>query len=110
MNKTVKTRPSAATLERATDTGISAGRAAMQVGAQGDCTIPSAGLQGRLALRPREVAEVLGIGQNRAYELCTRSDFPAVRLGENTVIVPVAALKRWLCERAEQGGGASDAD
>ena len=52
-------------------------------------------LQGRLALRPREAAPLIGVGYNKIYELCHRADFPAISMGAGYVI-PVDALRRWL--------------
>lgn len=67
--------------------------------AQGDCSIFGAGLQGRLAVKPKEAARLLGIGVNAVYELCHRSDFPVVRVG-NSMIVPLDGLRRWLDRQA----------
>jgi excisionase family DNA binding protein len=60
--------------------------------------------QGKLALRPREAARVLGIGNNAIYTLCHRVDFPAVKIG-STFIIPVNALQRWLDLQAGAGEG-----
>ena len=61
-------------------------------------------LAGRLALRPRELARVLGVGVNAAYQLVHRKDFPAVRVGSSFVI-PVSELRRWLREQTGTPGG-----
>jgi excisionase family DNA binding protein len=58
-----------------------------------------AGLQGKLALKPKEAAPLLGVGVNKIYELCHRADFPAIRVGAG-YIIPVDALQHWLCSQA----------
>ena len=55
----------------------------------------------KLALSVSEVAEVLGICRPAAYELVHQPGFPAVRVSDHRLIVPVEALRRWLNERAE---------
>lgn len=47
-----------------------------------------------------EMQKVLGIGRNQAYELCNREGFPAVRVNQKRILIPVEGLKRWL----EKGG------
>ena len=37
----------------------------------------------------REMAKYLGIGVNVAYELVRRPDFPALRLGEKRIVIPI---------------------
>lgn len=49
----------------------------------------------RLLLRPMEVAEVLGIGRSRAYELIREGQLPTVRLGRS-VRVPADRLREWI--------------
>ena len=89
-----KTRSTGATVER---------ERAMQDGqtfvAQGDSITMDRDLQGRLAVKPKEAAHLLGIGVNAVYELCHRSDFPVVRVG-NSMIVPLDGLRRWLDRQA----------
>ena len=50
----------------------------------------------KLAYTVPELAKALGIGRNVAYELVQRADFPAVRLSERRIVVPVDGLKIWL--------------
>lgn len=47
-----------------------------------------------------EVASMLGIGRNAAYQLVNRKGFPALRVG-NRWVIPVAALERWLEAQAQ---------
>ncbi len=57
----------------------------------------------KLALSPAEASEALGVGRHTVYALCQREDFPAVRVG-GRIIIPVAALRRWLEQQTEGGG------
>ena len=55
-------------------------------------------LIGRLAVRPAEVATLLGIGETKARELMPElptADLAGVR------VVPLDALRRWLLDRTE---------
>jgi excisionase family DNA binding protein len=52
----------------------------------------------RLLLRPGEVAEVIGVGRSKVYELLAKGELPAVRVG-SLVRVPVDQLKEWIQER-----------
>ena len=54
----------------------------------------------RLTVSVREMAQMLGIGVNKAYELAGREDFPAIHVGKK-IIIPIEALKRWT---AQAGG------
>lgn len=67
--------------------------------AQFDSTMIAAGLQGRLALKPREAAPLIGVGNNMIYQLCHRADFPAIKVGAG-IIIPVDALRQWLNNQA----------
>lgn len=49
----------------------------------------------RLMLRPGEVAEALGIGRSKAYELIAAGEIPSIRLG-GSVRVPLDALRAWI--------------
>jgi excisionase family DNA binding protein len=55
----------------------------------------------RLLLRPVEVAELLGIGRSRAYELIGSGVVPAIRIG-SSVRVPVDSLKAWVDSQADE--------
>ena len=66
-------------------------------------------LTGRLALRPKEAAEALGISERKLREMLP--ELPHVRL-DGVVMLPVKALDSWLAERAtaEQGRVAAVVD
>ena len=49
----------------------------------------------RLALRPKEAAAALGIGERKLYELTKAGEIPHVRLG-GRILYPVGLLTRWL--------------
>jgi excisionase family DNA binding protein len=53
-----------------------------------------------------EVAKILGVGRNSAYEAAKRGDFPTIRIGKR-IKVPKAALAR-LLEQAGAGTPARD--
>lgn len=60
----------------------------------------------KTTLSVNEMAAYLGISRPLAYQLAHRADFPAVKIGERRIIVPVAALDAWLAQQAtEQKGG-----
>lgn len=62
----------------------------------------NSGFQKR-AIDVDELAEALGISKPTAYELCSRKDFPAIRVTPRRIIIPVDGLQRWLEEQS--GGG-----
>lgn len=49
----------------------------------------------RLLFRPAEVAEALGIGRSKAYELIASGVIPSIRIG-SSVRVPLEALRAWM--------------
>lgn len=55
----------------------------------------------RLALRPTELAEALGISRSKTYELLARGEFETVRIG-SSIRIPVDSLKRWIAARANE--------
>ncbi len=56
-----------------------------------------------LALRPKDAAKALGIGQRKLWELSQpRGPIPCVRVG-SCVLYPIAQLEKWLAEQAEGG-------
>ncbi len=56
----------------------------------------------RLALRPKEAAEALGISERTLRQLLP--ELPTVRRG-NIVLIPVAGLREWLREESEAEKG-----
>ncbi len=54
----------------------------------------------RLLLRPDEVADLLGIGRSKTYELIAAGDLPAVRVGKRYRI-PAEALRAWVEHRSK---------
>ena len=55
-----------------------------------------------LALRPREAAKALGIGQRKLWELTKAGNIPHIRLGA-CILYPVAQLQAWLAQQAGAG-------
>ena len=59
----------------------------------------------KLVLDVAELANVLGISKPVAYELIKRRGFPAVRVSERRIVIPVEGLRNWL-EAEASGTGA----
>ena len=95
MIETKSARSDAANIE----TGMNTATAGTFGGVQNHYIKSLDGLQGRLALRPKEAA-ALGIGNNAIYELCNQQDFPTLKIG-NKIIIPVDGLRRWLVSQTE---------
>ncbi len=55
----------------------------------------------RLLLRIPEVAEALGLGRTKVYELIAAGALPTIRVGR-AVRVSVAALQKWVEEQNHQ--------
>lgn len=53
-----------------------------------------------LALRPRDAARALGIGERLLFDLTRRGEVPSARIGR-AVVYRVADLDRWLADRAK---------
>ena len=55
----------------------------------------------RLALRPKDAARAIGIGQRKLWEITAdqTSGIPHVRFGK-AIVYPVADLTGWLSEKA----------
>ncbi len=62
-------------------------------------------LADRLALRPAEVAEALGLSERTVRQILP--ELPHVRIG-SAVVVPTDLLREWLRTRAQQEKGAID--
>ncbi len=56
----------------------------------------------KLTLSVDEMAHALGISRPVAYELIRREGFPAIRVSERRIIIPLDSLKRWLNSEAVQ--------
>ena len=56
----------------------------------------------RLALRPKEAAVALSIGERLLWSMTNRGEIPHIKLGK-CVLYPVAELERWLSEQAAGG-------
>ena len=55
----------------------------------------------RLLLRIPEVAETLGIGRSKIYEIIASGELPTVRVGR-AVRISVTTLQKWVEEREQQ--------
>ncbi len=75
----------------------------MRLAEQGDKPVR---LDERLALRPAEAADALGIGERTLRQLLPT--LPHVRIG-GVVLLPVAALVRWLDDHAKIEQARADA-
>lgn len=56
----------------------------------------------RLALRPKDAAKALGIGERLLWSWTSQKLIPHVRIGK-AILYPVAELERWLSEQATGG-------
>jgi excisionase family DNA binding protein len=50
--------------------------------------------------RVEEVAEMLGLGRTKTYQLVASGELPSVRLGR-CLRVPAHAIRRWIEEQTE---------
>lgn len=57
----------------------------------------------KMVLNVDELAKTLGISKPTAYELTRRDGFPAIRVSERRIIIPVEALCKWLEAEAVNG-------
>lgn len=55
----------------------------------------------KLAINVPELAKMLGVSRPVAYELTKREGFPAIRVSERRIIIPVDKLNEWLAREAE---------
>ena len=51
-------------------------------------------------LRVADVAEVLKVSRDKAYELVNSGAIPSVRLGEKLIRVPAFGLRQWISRQA----------
>jgi excisionase family DNA binding protein len=47
-------------------------------------------------LSVENVASILGMSKNKAYELCHSKSFPCVKVGKRKLIIPKPAFINWL--------------
>lgn len=59
----------------------------------------------RMLLKPTEVAELLGIGRSKAYELIGSGIIPSIRIG-TSVRVPMESLRAWVALQSDDGARA----
>jgi len=59
----------------------------------------------RMLLKPTEVAELLGIGRSKAYELIGSRVIPSIRIG-TSVRVPMESLRAWVAMQSDEGARA----
>lgn len=58
----------------------------------------------RLALRPKDAARALGIGERLLWSLTNRGEVPHLRLGR-AVVYPVDQLREWMAREAKKKEG-----
>ncbi len=63
---------------------------------------PQEGAPQRLLLRIPEVAETLGIGRTKIYEMIATGELPTIRVGR-AVRISVCTLQKWVEAREQQG-------
>ncbi|MBS5799093.1 MAG: helix-turn-helix domain-containing protein [Clostridiales bacterium] len=49
----------------------------------------------RRTLSVKELAQVMGIGENKARQLCKSKGFPCIKVGNRTLI-PISRFEEWL--------------
>lgn len=58
-----------------------------------------------MLLRPIEVAELLGIGRSKSYELIGSGILPSIRIG-SSVRVPLESLRAWVASQSDDAARA----
>lgn len=58
----------------------------------------------RLALRPMEAAEAIGISRSAVYALISAGELPAIRVG-GVLRVPCAELREWIASKSREVKG-----
>jgi excisionase family DNA binding protein len=43
-----------------------------------------------------DIAAILGMSMNKAYELCHSKEFPCIKVGKRKMIIPKPAFINWL--------------
>ena len=54
----------------------------------------------KMTVSVEEMASMLGISRSVAYQLVKEQGFPAIRVSERRLIIPIKSLEKWLEERA----------
>ncbi len=63
---------------------------------------PQEGAPQRLLLRIPEVADTLGIGRTKIYEMIATGELPTIRVGR-AIRISVSTLQKWVEAREQQG-------
>lgn len=58
----------------------------------------------KLTVTVNEMAKMLGVSRPIAYDLVKREGFPAIRISDRRIIIPVDALNKWLNDPANLAG------
>lgn len=58
----------------------------------------------KLTYTVAEMAKVVGISRSIAYTLVEQEGFPAIRVSEKRIVIPVEALNKWLSDPANFTG------
>jgi excisionase family DNA binding protein len=53
----------------------------------------------KLTISVDEMAKMLGISRPVAYELTRKEGFPAIRISERRIVIPIDSLKSWLSQQ-----------
>ena len=56
----------------------------------------------KLTYSVKELAEIMGVSLNRAYDMTNIEGFPVIKIGVRKLI-PKAALEEWLLKPGKQG-------
>lgn len=56
---------------------------------------------GKLAVTINEMAALIGVGENSAYEISKREDFPLFHYGTR-IVIPVDCLRQWLADQVKK--------
>lgn len=54
----------------------------------------------KLTITVDEMSKMLGISRPIAYDLTKKDGFPAIRISERRIVIPVDALNKWLNDSA----------
>ncbi len=64
----------------------------------------------KLLLTPAEVAQAIGIGRSKAYELIASGQLPAIKVGKKGVRVSLEHLRAWIAAQVEATRQVTDSD